>query len=83
MSYQLFRDFVLTKIENDDVVRLKHAHGHTEFVDLRFLSNLEDGISTSLYEWRLSDIDFCSDREEFAEQREETTARTSEDLIEF
>jgi hypothetical protein len=83
VSHQLFYDCVWTKILDDDVVRLKYAHGYTETVDSRFFCDLDDGIDTSLYEWWLSDIDFFLDYKEFEEWRDVTEDSIAWDMIEF
>ena len=65
VSHQLFRDCVSANIISDDRPRLYYAHGHTETVDLKFISDLDDGIDTSLCDWWLSHDDFFQDYEKF------------------
>ena len=83
ISHQLFHDCVRVKIEDDDVVKLCYAHGHTEFVDFQFFGDLDEGIDTSLCEWWLSDIDFSLDCEEFYEMRDWIEDSMIWDLVEF
>lgn len=83
VSHQLFYDCVWVKIVEDDVVRLKYAHGYTETVDFQFFCDLDDGIDDSLCDWWLSDIDFFLDYEEFKEWQDMTEDSMTEDLIEF
>ena len=83
VSHQLFHDCVPAEIMDDDVVRLKYAHGHTEIVDFQFFCDLNDGIDTSLCDWWLSDVDLFLDYEEFKEWREVTEDSMTWDLVEF
>lgn len=83
VSHQLFHDCVRAKIIDDDVVRLKYEHGHTEIVDFQFFCDLDDGIDTSLCDWWLSDVDFFLDYEEFKKGREVAEDSMTWDLIEF
>ncbi|KAI9742311.1 MAG: hypothetical protein M1818_004211 [Claussenomyces sp. TS43310] len=82
ISYQLFYDCVRAKIVDDDVARLKYAHGDTEIVDFQFFCDLEDGIDTRSCDWWLSDDDFFLDYETFEEWRDETEDSITSDLIE-
>lgn len=54
-----------------------------EIVDFQFFCDLDDGIDTSLYDWWLSDIDFCLGYEEFEEWRDATEDSMTWDLIEL
>ena len=83
VSHQFFNDCVMAKNVDNDGVRLKYAHGHTEIVDSQFWGDLDDGIHTSLCDWWLSDSDFFSDYEEFKIYREVTEDSMTWDLIEF
>ncbi|KAM0797760.1 hypothetical protein BDR22DRAFT_862258 [Usnea florida] len=83
ISHQLFYDCVWAKIVDDDVVRLKYAHGHTGVVDFPFFCELDDGIDTTLYDWWLSDVDFFQSYEEFERSREVMEDSITWDLIDF
>jgi hypothetical protein len=83
ISYQLFYDCIRAKILDNDVVRLRYAHGHAEMVDFQYFCDLDDGIDTCLHDWWLTDIDNFTEYEEFKEQRDVIEDSMICDLVEF
>lgn len=63
VSHQLFHDCVRANIKDEDnqVLKLHYANGHSEMVDFQYGCDLDDGIDTSLVDWWLSDATFSSD----------------------
>jgi hypothetical protein len=82
VSHRLFYDCVRAKIIEDDVIRLKYAHGCTEIVDFDFFYDLDVEIEDSLCDLWLSDIGI-GDYEEFEECRVMTEESITWDLTEF
>ncbi|EEU34875.1 uncharacterized protein NECHADRAFT_88376 [Fusarium vanettenii 77-13-4] len=67
IAHRLFYDCVHTTIVDDDVVRVNYLDERPKCVNFDFFCELDDGVDTVLYDWWLTDVDFCLDYEEFRE----------------
>ncbi|KAL9488341.1 hypothetical protein ACSS6W_000618 [Trichoderma asperelloides] len=84
VAHQLFYDCVRTEvIENDDVVVEDYGHDSLNMVNFDFFSELDGGIDTVLYEWWLTDTEFCLDLNEFEEWRAGEAHEIIQDKIDF